>query len=137
MNSIFLARVIHHPPPLMTILTYYPFTFKLFNSLLLSHHFPIITTMSEGLYCVNCQNDAGNRRSGIAFYEDLGAKSVTFATGVRVTWNIHINAHKAKFQSSVGQATNGFHNWTVKRDDERFVFRNSDGFNCTSIYFAN
>jgi hypothetical protein len=32
--------------------------------------------MSEGLYFVNCQNDAGDRRSGIAFYEDLGANNL-------------------------------------------------------------
>lgn len=51
--------------------------------------------MGNGLYFMNCSNDQGARRSGIAFYTDLGAN------------NLNVNEQPAAF---VYTDTSG---WTV------------------------
>lgn len=61
----------------------------------------------------------------------------TFSSNVTVTWEIQEDAQSKAFEEAVGTATNGFQDFTVKKDDSRFVFRNNDGFDCFTVYFAN
>jgi hypothetical protein len=61
----------------------------------------------------------------------------TFSSNVTVVWQIELDAQSKGFEAPVGTATNGFQDFTVKKDDARFVFTSNDGFACFSIYFAN
>lgn len=61
----------------------------------------------------------------------------TFSSNVTVVWQIDLDAQSKNFEDVVGTATNGFQDFTVHKDSNRFLVRNNDGFDCFCVYFAN
>ena len=61
----------------------------------------------------------------------------TFSSNVTVVWQIQRDAPSKNFEDVVGTATNSFQDFTVHKDDNRFLVRNEDGFDCFCVYFAN
>jgi hypothetical protein len=61
----------------------------------------------------------------------------TFSSNVTVVWQIQLDAQSKNFEDTVGTATNDFQDFTVRKDGNRFLVRNNDGFDCFCVYFAN
>lgn len=63
-------------------------------------------------------------------------KDVVFADGTKFSWNIDGKAAGTPVGTRVGGAGNGFKEWSVFRDADKFMFTNGDKFNCSKIYIA-
>lgn len=56
-----------------------------------------------------------------------------------LTWNITgtaVTNSTLSVGAQVGTASNGFENFVVFKDNDKFMFTNADGFQCSKIYFV-
>ncbi|KAK3349106.1 hypothetical protein B0T25DRAFT_569758 [Lasiosphaeria hispida] len=116
-----------------------------------------IVKRGEGIHLVNC----GNRYSAVVYCENDGScnffpgkgnqcipngsglfvweggnKGCTFDTGTRFSWSIGSNAQSQRNYTQVGSGDNGFHKFTIFKDDKHTMYRDGNGNECKSIYYC-
>ncbi|KAK1753115.1 hypothetical protein QBC47DRAFT_424474 [Echria macrotheca] len=116
-----------------------------------------IVKRGEGVHLVNCVNysavvycandsdcnhfpGSGNQcipdGGGITHWEG-GDKRCTFpGTGTEFKWNIRSDAQSQANYVNVGTGNNGFHGFTIFKDDKHVMYKDGNGNACSSIYYA-
>ncbi|KAK0100497.1 hypothetical protein ONS95_008445 [Cadophora gregata] len=112
---------------------------------------------TEGLYLVNCGNSYSvvvycanylscsftpssqnqcRPSSGIQHWEGSSQKCTFPGSGTTFTWNIRADAQDPSVYARVGTGSNGFHPFSIFKEDKTALYTDGNGNRCNKIYNA-